>query len=166
MAEGRRKSRKNSDPVGVVQNKEEAGKGISPPVMNWAVQQRDKLVNEAMKEPESDAGLMIHALLLNAIVDQKEKISEMTVSKLIEEQRRYRELIARTSQWKRDLVYHKHRLKLVKLKVEEAMLKIASLRKNHRPARLVDVQSILSTISAAIGVGEPLAPRVEEAAAG
>ncbi len=167
MAEGKNRNGRNNGSTKARQNRKgEAGEKISTLVMAWAVEKRDELVKEAIEDPASDAGQMIHVLLLNAIIDQRANISELTLGKLLEEQRRYRELMARTSQWKREHEHDKQRLKLVKLKIQEATLKLEGLRKNHRPARLVDFKSILSTISAAIGLGEPLAPRVEEAPAG
>lgn len=137
---------------------------IPEDVIEWASRKRDKLISEAKADPSTDAGQIIQVLLLNAIINDTAKIPEMTLSKMLEEQRRYKELEAKTTKWKLDLKYAEQRIKLAKLKLREAKQKMTVAEKNHQPGGVVDFEGILSTISAAIGVGEPLAPRVEATA--
>jgi hypothetical protein len=140
-------------------------------IVEWAADVARDLFLKAKEDPESDAGTVIRTLLITQVVANEEKMTEETVTKLIDEHRRSEQLQQdkiklemHNRQLESVIAFARQKTRTLQLANQDKAGKLKGVKKALSQRRMLSPDQIYDKISAVIGIGDVVVPRVEKQA--
>jgi len=140
-------------------------------IVDWAHKVVRDLFLEARTDPNTDAGKMMFILLTERVVAMEERLVEADIGKLMDEQRRRQqaEMDKEKLEMERvrtvnDTRYMKEKARNLQIRNKELEGKLDMVKEQIGTSRVLTPADIYDKISAVIGMGDVVVPRVEKQA--